>query len=211
MPLRYDARSARCSRAKRRACFKSAGTITSASMTPPCHPRRSIVLAVKPSHRGFGWAGFEAPFSLCDWGLEEQRRPTNQARSLAALEKLLARLMPEVLMLEASERTGAKRTTSTERLSHAMAKLASERGVTVESYTRGDVRACFAAVGARTRDQIAAAVASYLPVLRPRLPKPRRQWEGEDRRMALFCAAALALTHYQAGADQVFNDLRLDP
>ena len=178
-------------------------------MTPPCHPRRSIVLGVKPSYRGFGWAGFEAPFSLCDWGIEEQRHPT-QAGSLAALEKLLSRLLPEVLLLEAFERPAAKRTTPTERLSRAMARLAAKRGVTVEVYSRGDVRACFAPVGARSRDQIAAAVASYLPALRHRLPKPRRPWEGEDRRMALFSAAALALTHYQAGADQVFDDLKLD-
>ena len=178
-------------------------------MTVPLHSRRSIVLGVKPSYRGFGWAGFEAPFSLCDWGIEEQRRPT-LAGSLAALEKLIARLMPEVLLLEAFEGPAAKRSAPTERLSRAMAQLAAERGVTVEVYTRGDVRACFAPVGARSRDQIAAAVARHLPVLRHRLPKPRKPWEGEDRRMALFSAAALALTHYQAGADQVFADLRLD-
>ena len=36
-------------------------------------------------------------------------------------------------------------------------------------------------------------------------------WDSLDRRIALFTAAALAMTHYQLGASQVFEDLRGDP
>ena len=167
------------------------------------------MLAVKPTHRGFGWVAFEGPFAPYDWGIVERRRKT-QKGSLAALEKIIRRLTPEAFLLEAFERPGAKKTTRTQRVSRAMAALAADRGADVEIYTRGDVQACFAAVGARTRDEIAAAVARHLDAFRHRLPKRREAWESEDRRMALFSAAALVLTHYQLGASRVFEDLKLD-
>jgi len=178
-------------------------------------PRLSVVLAVKPTHRGFGWVAFEGPFAPYDWGIVEKRRK-RQEGSLAALEKLIERLHPESLLLEAFERPQWKKTGSkkkpdgTQRVSRAMVALAADRGVDVAIYTRGDVQACFASVGARTRDEIAAAVARHVEAFRHRLPKPRKPWESEDRRMALFSAAALVLTHYQLGASRVFEDLKLD-
>jgi Holliday junction resolvasome RuvABC endonuclease subunit len=171
--------------------------------------RLTVVLAVKPTHRGFGWVAFEGPFAPYDWGIIEKRRKRHEG-SLAALERLIERLHPESLLLEAFERPSSTRIDRTQRTCRAMVALAADRGVDVEIYTRGDVRACFAAVGARTRDEIAAAVARHVDAFRHRLPKRRRPWEGSDRRMALFSAAALVLTHYQLGASRVFEDLKLD-
>lgn len=172
-------------------------------------PRLSVVLAVIPTHRGFGWVAFEGPFAPYDWGLVEKRHKTHEG-SLIALEKLIQRLTPETLLLEAFERPNAKKADRTQRISRAMVALAADRGVDVEIYTRGDVKACFAAVGARTRDEIAAAVARHVVAFSHRLPKRRKPWEGEDRRMALFSAAALVMTHFQLGASKVFEDLKLD-
>jgi hypothetical protein len=161
-------------------------------------PRLSVVLAVKPTHRGFGWVAFEGPFAPYDWGIIEKRRK-RQEGSLAALEKLIERLHPECLLLEAFERPGSKKKPDgTQRVSRAMIALAADRGVEVAIYTRGDVQACF------------AAVARHVEAFRHRLPKPRKPWESEDRRMSLFSAAALTLTHYQLGASKVFEDLKLD-
>jgi len=172
-------------------------------------PRLSVVLAVKPNHRGFGWVAFEGPFTPYDWGIVERRRRKYEG-SLAALEKIIARLNPESVLLEAFERPGSKRVSRTQRVSRGMVALAADRGIDVAIYTRGDVQGCFAAVGAKTRDEIAAAVARHIDAFRHRLPKPRRAWEGGDRRLTLFAAAALVLTHYQLGASKVFEDLKLD-
>jgi hypothetical protein len=52
-------------------------------------------------------------------------------------------------------------------------------------------------VGARSRQEIAEAVARSFD----RLPRPRRPWEGPHRRLAIFDAAAVVLTHYQLDAN----------
>jgi hypothetical protein len=170
-------------------------------------PRLPIVLAVKPIHRGFGWVAFEGPFVPYDWGIAE---PSNKgvAGAVAAFEKLIERLKPETLLLEAFEHSPGDALSRALRINTAMASHAIGKGLFVEVYTRVDVQACFSAVGARTRPEIAAAVAKHLDAFRHRLPRQRRIWESEDRRMALFAAVALVLTHYQRGADDVFDDVR---
>jgi hypothetical protein len=87
--------------------------------------------------------------------------------------------------------------------------LAADRGVEVAIYAKGEVQACFANVGARTRREIAEAVVRHVEAFRPKLPEKRRTWESEDRRMAIFAAAALVLTHYQLGASRLLDGLRL--
>ena len=88
-----------------------------------------------------------------------------------------------------------------------MVSLAADRGVEVAIYARGEVQACFASVGARTRREIAEAVVRHIDAFRHRLPNKRRPWEGEDRRMAIFAAAALVLTHYQLGSSRLLDSL----
>lgn len=73
--------------------------------------------------------------------------------------------------------------------------LAQTNAVDVAIYTRADVRAWFAHYGARTRQQIAEAVARHHEPLRRLVPKARKPWESEGRNMQLFNAAALAMTH----------------
>ena len=169
-------------------------------------PRLTLVLAVKPTHRGFGWAAFESPFTPFDWGIVEARLNA-EAGALNAFQKLIERLTPESLLLEAFERGDETRPT---RLSRAMAALAAERGIRVELYTRGEVQACFAGVGARTRDEIAAAIARQFEEFGHRLPPKRRPWESEDRRMALFAAIALLVTYYHRGAGDLGHTLKID-
>ncbi len=166
-------------------------------------------MALQPTHRGFAWVAFEGPFTPYDWGMVEPKRKKNE-KCLRALEKLLARLTPETLLLEAFERPNALRNDRIGRLCRAMMALADSRGAQVAIYSRGDVRACFASVGARTRYEIAAAIARHLEAFRHRLPKRPQAWESADRRLSLFAAVALVLTHYQLDAGRVFDDLKLD-
>lgn len=77
-----------------------------------------------------------------------------------------------------------------------IAAEAEARGVRVVRYTHADVRRVFATFGARTKDQIAGAVARMIPELIPTLPKPRKIWEGEHYAMAVFEAAALGITYF---------------
>ncbi|MEJ7925766.1 hypothetical protein WG908_03235 [Sphingobium sp. AN641] len=170
-------------------------------------PYKALTLAIHPNSRGASWIAFENPFSPYDWGTVGTRGREKNARVIAGLEKILLRLSIETIVLEAFERGTSKRRSRVAKLGRAIVALASSRSIDITVYTLGDVRSCFASVGAVTRQDIADATARMLPAISHLVPKRRRPWEGEQWRMSLFAAAALTLTHYQLGASRVFDDL----
>ena len=171
---------------------------------------KGLTLAVHPITRGFGWVVFEGPFSPYDWGLAVARHD-KQIVCLRKIEAMLERFRPDTLVLEAFERNTSARRPRITKLCRAIVSLAADRSVDVAIYRRGDIRACFANVGAGTRQEIAEAVVRHTDAFRQLLPKKRRPWESEDRHMAIFSAAALVLTHYQLGASRLFDDLSRFP
>lgn len=167
----------------------------------------ALTLAVYPTTSDFAWVAFENPFLPYDWRVVKTRDRKNE-RALQIVEKLIRRLNPESLVLEAFESHLSKRSGRIARLCRAIVNLAYARGIEVAVYTRADIQACFAAVGARTRDEVAAAVARHVDAFSYRLPRKRRSWDREQRDMALFSAAALVLTHYHLSAARLLDDLR---
>lgn len=174
-------------------------------MTP--RPTPFLVLGVYPTARGFGWACFDGPFTLFESGLFTVHKDKN-ASCLKKVESLLDRLKPETLVLEAFDKSSSLRSNRIRRLSLAIVSLAADQGLELAVFKKADVQASFAGVGVRTRHEIAQAIARRLPALAHRMPKDRRNGDSEDKRLAIFNAAALVLTHYHYGAAAFLNDMR---
>jgi len=58
------------------------------------------------------------------------------------------------------------------------------------------VQAVFAALGARTKHQIAGVIARRLPELLPYRPPVRKAWMSETERQAIFDASGLAFSFF---------------
>lgn len=156
------------------------------------------VLGFHPTSRGFGWVVFEGSFRPIDWGLAGARKDKN-AVCLKSLDRLLERFAPEVLVLEAYDRETTRRAGRIARLGALVRDLADGKGIETAVYSRAEVCEAFGEVKARTRREIAEAVARHLEVFRHRLPPKRRPWDSEDARDGMFAAAAVVLTHYRIG------------
>jgi Holliday junction resolvasome RuvABC endonuclease subunit len=165
-----------------------------------------LTFAVHATSRGFGYVVFEGPFTPYDWGNVVARGNKN-AVCLRKLDIMLDRFMPQTLLLEAWGKGTSLRSDRIARLYGALTAMAAGRGIEVLVYGRADIKACFSTMGARTRQEVAEAVARQIDAIGHRLPKTRKPWQSEDRRMALFSAAALVLTHFQFGAARLFDDL----
>ena len=167
------------------------------------------VMAIYPAWHGFGWAVFQGPLAPHDWGVVLVKQEKN-VECLNKIDEMLGRFQPETLVLEAYEGRQSLRRSRIQRLCQAIVALASDRAVDVVIYTKDQIRGAFRTVGARTRHEIAQAVAHHITPLSQHLPQKRKPWNGEDKRMSLFAAAALVLTHYHLSANQLFEDLRLE-
>ncbi|MEI9887745.1 MAG: hypothetical protein WDN08_14830 [Rhizomicrobium sp.] len=158
------------------------------------------VLAIHPTSRGFGWILFEGPSSPFDWGTVEVDED-KQAGSLARVEELIRKSQPDVLALEAFDDEIARRAPRIQRIGHEIAELARKKGIEVSILSRAAIRTAFAASGARTREEIAEAIARHIQPLRHRLPQPRKIWVGEHPSLSIFSAAACALAYYAGRAN----------
>jgi len=154
------------------------------------------LFAVDPAHKGFGYAVFELPFQLVEFGFAPVEGEKH-AGAVAKCRDLLDRFRPDALVIEDAAAPGARRYPRVRRLLESLSTLAEGRGIQVRQIARTAVLKCFSPLeGPRaTKYSIAKLLAEQFPVLLPKLPKPRRVWESETDNLAIFDALALAVTH----------------
>ena len=153
-----------------------------------------LVCAIYPSTRGFGYAVFEGPTSLIDWGVRAVRSRQKNLASLTKVRELLAFYRPDVLVLEDYQGRGSRRVKRIQILINLIAAHAAEERIATAFFSRADVRTCF---GLITKREIAEAIVREFPELEPRLPPVRKIWMSEDVRMNIFDAGALAITFFE--------------
>jgi hypothetical protein len=162
--------------------------------------RQALVMAFYPNARGFAHVIFEGPFSPVDWGISEVRRRKRRLDTyVRRLSILIDRYHPDVLVL----RRGRQDSELPE-----IERLAEDKGVRTYTVSRKEVRRAFAHLGSPTRYAIAVSIAGHIPTFAALMPAARKIWNGEDRRMGLFDAAALALAFFKNGRTEETRRLK---
>jgi len=159
-----------------------------------------LVLAIYPTPRGFAYALFEAPLSPVDWGTREFLGKDKNARTLGAIARLCKAARPETLVIEDGVTASSKRSQRVQRLLGLIGAMAEVEDISLVRYSRKTIRETFHHP-AITRQEIAQAIATYIPALSDRLPPMRKLWQSEDPRLWIFDAASLALTHFARVTD----------
>ena len=154
------------------------------------HP--DLVIALYPNARGFAYVIFEGPFCPIDWGVSDVLHKEGRVSAcVRRVSVLIDRYRPEYLVLREVDDAGTS-------IARVMVQAAEKRawlnGVPSHRLSRNDIRRDFARTGSSTRYTIARAIVKDIPVFAPLMPAARKIWNGEDRHMGLFDAAALALT-----------------
>jgi hypothetical protein len=158
--------------------------------------RYDLVLAFYPNARGFAHVVFEGPFSPVDWGITDVRGKGKTRRCLDRLGVLLERYRPDVLVLK--QMPIAANGTKNANLLNLTAELAQRKAIPTFSLSRKQIQDAFASIGTTSRYAIAETIARRIPMFAPLLPPVRKIWNGEDRRMGLFDAAALVFTFFKS-------------
>lgn len=151
-------------------------------------------MAIAPVSRGFGYAVFEGAEQLIDWGTKQVAHDKNP-QSLLRVAVLLQLYRPSVLVLEDYDGPGSRRAPRIRALIDTIRALAKGKRIRVVSYSRGQIRSAFPDEHRPTKEWIARTLATGFPELQPWLPKPKKLWQSEDARMAIFDAVSLVRTH----------------
>jgi hypothetical protein len=155
------------------------------------------VLAIDPTHRGFGYVIFEGPDFLIDWGVRHVVSPKNKA-SIAAAAELITRYHPRIMVLEDVAAKGCRRCRRVRELVDGLEWYGRERGVTVRKIAQARVKNTFLSLGIRNKAQMTRFIAVRFPELTGSVPPERKSWMSEDLRTAIFDAAAIVLAFFLA-------------
>lgn len=165
----------------------------------------NLVLSVYPTSRGYAFVLFEGPQSPHDWGVKEIRKKSKNEQTLKSIHALIERYRPDYLIIEDHTEHGSRRSSRIRRLYRMLMHLAETEQVELFRYSRRAVRTCFEPVGARTKYEIAQAIARQIPAFAHRLPPLRKIWMSEDPRQSLFDAAALGIAFYADPPKELFS------
>ncbi len=155
--------------------------------------RRTV--GVFPTTHGFGFAIFEGPLRLIDWGVKHIPS-REQSDNLKQFDALLTWFEPDLVVLENPAGAGSHKGKRITRLIRAIARQSAIHHVALKCYSRAEILTAFARIGASNKHEIAVEIARLYEELSPLLPEKRKLWTPEDRRMGIFDAAALVLTHF---------------
>lgn len=162
----------------------------------PLKPRR--ILALDPGRRGIGFAVFDCePLQLKDWGIKVVRQRDEWLRVDKAL-RLVGLYNPDVVVFEDWRRTLPSRRENLKTFATSFELELLDRYIDIATYSSGEARQLFSAIGASTKHDIAKVIVARFPELLWRLGEPRRIWLPEDHYMGVFDAVAFALTHLDA-------------
>jgi Holliday junction resolvasome RuvABC endonuclease subunit len=153
------------------------------------------VLAIDPTHRGFGFAILEESGRLVDWGVKDLDGKKSGAWLLAVRE-LTERYLPDAIVVEdcaAAESRRGRRARAFTLKALALAKALKLGRCRVRQRA---VRLACAGAKEATKEQVALALAGLFPELVPRLPPHRKPWMSEDYRMSIFDAVALGVASF---------------
>jgi hypothetical protein len=153
------------------------------------------VLSIDPHPRGFGYAVFEGPARLVDWGTKDIRQDKEQA-ALQRIEELVRIYRPRVIVVEDCAHGKSRRNPRVRLLTERILVAAREFGVEGHTLPLAAVYRAFAGTSAGTKYGIATALVRAFPELMVRLPPKRKPWQSEDSRMSIFDAVALGLAYF---------------
>ena len=160
--------------------------------------KQSRILAVSLSTWGFGYAVLENGNSLVDYGNKRINTDKN-ARSLAHLEKMIARNQPDILVLQDVNARGTHRAPRIKQLHRKVVALAKDRKLKMMEISGTELRRLLLNNEDGTKQEMAELLAKKFPdELASRLPAKRKAWKSEDARMDIFEAVALAVA-FQIG------------
>lgn len=151
------------------------------------------ILAIDPTHRGFGFVVLEEPEQLVDWGVRQVRGDKTR-RTIDRVSDLVRRFTPDMLVIEDIDHPDCRRGDRVRELLHALESIAHTWEVRLCRVPVAIVRRRYWAVGAMNKDAVARDLVAQYPELESVLPRRRRTWMPEHEGMSVFDALAMART-----------------
>lgn len=168
----------------------------------------TTVLALDLHPLSYGFAVFEGPKELIDWGIRSFRHGVHAVKvpMPVKLDRLLDQYEPQVVVIR------TPKTAVVQSRVRTIAALVKHRQIAMRQIPDATIRLSFPQRN-QNKYQIAQAIAERFPELSPRLRARRKMWQAERYSMGIFDAVALGMSHFTlqagpgAGDDRTLSSL----
>jgi hypothetical protein len=163
-------------------------------------PKWLLALEVRASRVGF--AVFEGPTTLLDWGVRsfEKCNETLKSSALDRIATLLEFHRPFAIALRSRVHNSAPQRKALAMISSAIRAEAKRHSTKVIVLTARQVQSCFAQEGRITKHGIAVILAKRFEELSWKLPQRRKSYQSEAPVMAVFDAIATGIAFFERQA-----------
>ena len=153
------------------------------------------VLSLDLRARRFGYAVFEGPRTLLDWGI---RSHAKGGRSLLKhrLNSLRSMFAPSIILVRKTKETHRVAHSMIRYPLHAVKAFAKRVMVVVRVIDGSSLRKFFSKNLKANKHDVARMVADQFPELSWRLPPKRKPWQTEPTRQSIFDAASLGVFYF---------------
>jgi hypothetical protein len=159
-----------------------------------------LLLAIEARRSRFGYALFDGPKRLLDWGASMVPSHLSDQCALDAARKraatVLQRGVPAALVINRPRRTKAGLTATVGPVLRSILSEARASEIPVHFLGREEIRTAFGAFRVHSREEIAWMLTSSFPELLSRLPQKRKKWQPEKRGMVVFDAVAIGFAYW---------------
>lgn len=151
---------------------------------------RVLSVDVRP-HR-FGYAVFETPARLIDYGATRFDSP---AACLHRVSFLMKNSGPSTIVLRKTARSSTRNQPLTRAIIRLIARQSRHSSIQIAFVGERQVRSTLGDERQVTKHVIASLLAQTFPELIWKLPQPRKPWEPESLNMLIFDAVAIGVSH----------------
>ena len=157
--------------------------------------KKKIVFSIYPNANGYGFVYMENPRKLLDFGIV-RINPINNTRIMERIKKSLLFFKPAIVITLDPTGTSSRTGNRVKRLIKQIEGYAKIENLNISTISRDQIRDIFQVFGVTTKHEISQALVKEFSELERMLPRRRKLWTSEDRKMAIFDALSLALSWY---------------
>jgi hypothetical protein len=159
-----------------------------------------LVLAIEARRTRFGYALFEGPKQLLDWGASEIPSGLSDRDAIVFARRQLARVLrrgsPIAIVVARPRRKQNRSTVSDGPMLRSILQEAETWKIPVCCLEREEIRTALCHFRAQSKEQLACVLVSAFPAITHRLPQKRKKWQPERRGMIVFEAIAAGLAYW---------------
>jgi len=153
------------------------------------------ILALFPNRWGIGYAIFNTPKDLVDYGIGYVQ-PVNNKRSITRVKKYIDYFKPDIILIRNIPYSSVKKCRRAKKLITAISAIVKSEGLGLFEYSREEIKEVFKQFGASSKFEISKKIIEWFPSLESREIPKRKKWMTEDNNMGVFDAISLGITHF---------------